>query len=115
MTSSTTKIQPVTDGTTPNGGPPPREHGLAVLRSKESKSLISLAQDALSQTHDVGYQLHRAIHGYEPGTGDAPLERMLCEALACLETADHYLRMLGSVLDELTAQDGDPAGSGADR
>jgi hypothetical protein len=114
MTSSTTTIQAVTDGTT-NGATPPREHGLAVLRSKESKSLISLAQDALSQTHDVGYQLHKAIHGYEPGTSDAPLEQMLCEALACLETADHYLRMLGSVLDELKAQNGDPAGSDADR
>jgi hypothetical protein len=114
MTSST-KIQAVTDGTTTNGGPPPREHGLAVLRSKESKSLISLAQDALSQTHDVGYQLHKAIHGYEPETSDAPLEQLLCEALACLETADHYLRMLGSILDELKAQDGDPAGPDATR
>ena len=63
----------------------------------------------------MGYQLHKAIHGYEPGTSDARLEQLLCEALACLETADHYLRMLGSVLDELTAQNSSPAGSGADR
>ena len=115
MTSSTTKIQAVPDGTTTNGVTPPREHGLAVLRSKESRSLVSLAQDALSQTHDLGHELHGAIYGYKPGTSDAPLEQLLCEALACLETADHYLRMLGSVLDELTAQNGDPAGSGADR
>jgi hypothetical protein len=40
---------------------------------------------------------------------------MLCETLACLETADHYLRMLGSVLDELTAPNSDPAGSDATR
>jgi hypothetical protein len=114
MTSSTTKIQAVTDGTT-NGGSPPREHGLAVLRSMESKGLISLAQNALHQTCDAGHDLHAAIYGSEPGTSDAPLERLLCEALACLETADHYLRMLGSVLDELTAPTSDPAGSGATR
>jgi hypothetical protein len=113
MSSSTTKIQAVTDGT--NGATPPREHGLAVLRSMESKALISLAQDALSQTHDVGYQLHKAIHGREPTASEAPLEQLLCEALACLETADHYLRMLGSVLDELTAPNSDPADSGAGR
>jgi len=115
MTSSTTKIQAVPDGTTTNGGPPPRKHGLAVLRSMESKGLISLAQNALHQTCDAGHDLHAAIYGYEPGTSGAPCERLLCEALACLETADHYLRMLGSVLDELTAQDGDPAGSGVGR
>ncbi len=114
MTSSTTKIQAVPDGTT-NGGMPPREHGLAVLRSMESKALISLAQDALTETHDVGYQLHEAIYGRESKPTGAQLEQLLCEALACLETADHYLRMLGSVLDELTAQNSSPAGSGAGR
>ena len=30
----------------------------------------------------------------------AQLQDRLCEALTCLETTDHYLRMLGSVLDE---------------
>jgi hypothetical protein len=55
MTSSTTTIQAVPDGTTPNGGTPPREHGLAVLRCLESKALISLAQNALSETYDTGH------------------------------------------------------------
>jgi len=48
----------------------------------------------------------------------AQLQDRLCEALTCLETTDHYLRMLGSVLDERaetqdrTEQDGDPENPG---
>lgn len=101
MTSST--ITPAVS----NGGEPARpEHGVAVLRSKESMGLISLVQDALSETYDVGHEMHAAIYGKKPEVTDAQLEQMLCEALTCLETADHYLRMLGGVLDERTSPHG---------
>ena len=107
--TSTTKIQAASDGrTTTTQAPARREHGVAVLRSIESKSLVTLAQDALNETYNVGHELHSAIYGYEPDLADADLEQMLCEALTCLETADHYLRMLSSVLDERKAQDAKP-------
>ena len=120
MTSNSTKIQAAKDGGTTTDHPPARAHGLSVLRSIEAKSLISLAQDALDETHHVGYALHSAIYGFEPYTGEldsaeADTDQMLCEALTCLETADHYLRMLGSVLDERKAQNSEPTGSGPGR
>lgn len=120
MTSNSTKIQAASTGGTTTDQPAVREHGLSVLRSNEAKSLISLAQDALDQTYHVGHALHSAIYGFEPYTGErdsteADTDQMLCEALTCLETADHYLRMLGSVLDERKAQNGDNAGSDAAR
>ena len=109
MTSSSTKIQAATDGGTTTDHPPARAHGLSVLRSIEAKSLISLVQDALDETHHVGYALHSAIYGFEPAPASWTRPRLTpssrcCEALTCLETADHYLRMLGSVLDEREAQ-----------
>jgi hypothetical protein len=108
MTSSTTKIQAATGGETTKNEPAQPEHGVTVLRARESRSLISLAQDALTETHCVGYELHQAIYRDEPKLTDAQMEQLLCEALTCLETADHYLRMLGSVLDERKPQDGKP-------
>jgi hypothetical protein len=109
MTSSTTKIQAAGNGgTTTEPAPARREHGVAVLRSIESKSLITLAQDALSETHSVGHELHQAIYAHEPELSDEQMEETLCEALTCLETADHYLRMLSSVLDERKAHTGKP-------
>ena len=115
MTNSTTKIQAASNGGTTNEDENWRKHGVAALRFQESKGLISLAQEAMHETCDLGHDLHSAIYGDEPKLTDAQLEQLLCEALTCLETADHYLRMLGSVLDERKAQNGEPAGSGPAR
>ena len=100
MTSSTIKIQAASNGGTTNEDEDWRKHGVAALRFQESKGLISLAQEAMHETCDLGHDLHSAIYGDEPKLTDAQLEQLLCEALTCLETADHYLRMLDSVLEE---------------
>jgi hypothetical protein len=101
MTSSTTTIKAVKNGTAAE--PAKREHGLAVLREKEARALISLACDALHETSNLGHEMHGLI--YDADKADAPDARFqdfLEEALTCWQTADHYLRMLGSVIDERT-------------
>ena len=110
MTSSNTpaiKAVKDTDGTTPE--PKKRDHGIAVLRGKEAKSLINLACDALSESISVGYDMHDCI--YRPDGPEASLLEQLDEALTCLSTADHYLRMLDEVIDpgdETPAAPADP-------
>jgi hypothetical protein len=42
------------------------------------------------------------------------LRRKLAEALICLQTTEHYLRMLASVLDELFYETADPYGGAAE-
>lgn len=74
--------------------------GITVLRGKEVKSLVSLACDALSETHEVSHRLHRVIYKRDAQEGAGELRRMLADALACLATTEHYMRMLGSVIDE---------------
>jgi hypothetical protein len=101
MTSSNTTIKAVSDGTATE--PEKRDYGLAVLRATESARLISLVIDALHQTSEVTHEMHGRI--YKENTAnlpDAQLQQSLEEALTCLQTADHYLRMLSSVLDERT-------------
>ena len=67
MTSGITSITAASDGEdTAQRQADERTYGLAVLRGREAKALISVAM----------------------------------EALACLETAEHYLLMLGSVVGE---------------
>lgn len=103
MTSSTTTIKAVSDGTATE--PVKGEHGLAALRAKETRSLIGLACDAISETSRITNDLHGLI--YEMDDADAPdarLQQSLEEALTCWQTADHYLRMLGSVIDERTGE-----------
>lgn len=42
---------------------------------------------------------------YKPDDADVPdarIQEFLEEALSCWQAADHYLRMLGSVIDERT-------------
>jgi hypothetical protein len=95
MTSST-PITAVPDGTTSTAK---AEHGLSVLRRMEGQALIQIALDALWQATSVGDQIRK---GLGITTGDIPyveLQRKLLEALACMETADHYLRMLDGVID----------------
>ncbi len=75
--------------------------GLVKLRREETKALVSLAAEALSQTHSVGHDLHALIYDKNGEFDLAHCDRLLDEALACWQTADHYLRMLGSVLADL--------------
>jgi hypothetical protein len=118
MTSSTTTIKAVSDGTGTVKRPAPRREGLAALRDSEAKNLIGLVCDANRATSEVAHDLFDAIYDRETKTPAARLQDQLCEALTCLETTDHYLRMLGSVIDERaetqdrTEQDGDPEDPG---
>ena len=99
MTSSNTTIKAVSDGTATE--PEKRNYGLAVLRETESARLISLVNDALHQTSEVTHAMHGRIYKEDAADlPDAQLQKSLEEALTCLQTADHYLRMLSSVLDE---------------
>ena len=115
MTSSTTTIKAVSDGNGTAKRPAPRRDGLAALRESEAKNLIDLACDAARATADVTHDMFQDIYDRDhKNPPAAQLQDRLCEALTCLETTDHYLRMLGSVLDERaetqerTEQNGDP-------
>jgi hypothetical protein len=84
------------------------EHGLAVLRDKEGRGLISLACDALGEVFNLAHEMHAQLYSKDPAD-DRELQQLNVEAQACLETAEHYLLMLGSVFEERTAPpDPDP-------
>jgi hypothetical protein len=116
MTSSSiTPITAASDGDSTAGRQAAkREHGLAVLRHDEAKGLISLACGAISQTHSVGHEMHTLIYDRDGQFQPDRLEDLLTEVLACWEAADHYMRMLGSVLADFDPQPGnslaDPGG-----
>lgn len=98
MTSSTTIT--AADGGEVRGKPPELAHGLAVLRQLEAQGLIRVVDHALYETQMLTHQLDKGLNrtpGEDLPAGD--LQRILLEALSCLETADHYLRMLDGVLD----------------
>jgi hypothetical protein len=100
MTSGITQITAASDGEdTAQRQATERTYGLAVLRGREAKALISLGMDALGDALSVGHDLHTAIYE-KNSTPGAELETQLAEVLACLETAEHYLLMLGSVVGE---------------
>ena len=101
MTSGINQITAVSDGEDTAQRPAAkREHGLAVLRDREAKALISLGMDALGEAHSVGHDLHQAIYDRDASTPGAELQEQLAELLTCMEAAEHYLLMLGSVFDE---------------
>jgi hypothetical protein len=101
MTSGITSITAASDGEdTAQRQATERTYGLAVLRSREAKALISLGMDAIGEAHSVGHDLHTAIYDRNTSTPGADLQDQLAEVLACLETAEHYLLMLGSVVGE---------------
>jgi hypothetical protein len=110
MTSSRiTPIQAASDGESTAGRQVAKhEHGLAVLRNDEAKGLISLACGAISETHSVGHEMHTLIYDRDGEFQPGRLDCLLTEALACWEAADHYLRMLGSVLADYDPQSGSP-------
>src|SRR5215469_9544564 len=109
MTSS---ITPVTAAS--NAGDttstPERERprpGLPQLRDREAKALIHLGLDALGEASDLGHDMHKAIYDTSTGTERYPeLQEQLTEVLTCLETAEHYLFMLGTVFEEHPARTG---------
>ncbi len=82
-----------------------RKHGLAVLRGKEGRGLISLACDALYEASNLASEIHARLYVEDPAD-DRDLQQLMGEARACIETAEHYLLMLGSVAEERTAPPG---------
>ena len=102
MTSNITPITAASNGgdTTTASEPERPRHGLPALREKEARELVSLGMDALGEAHSVGHDLHQAIYDSNSSTSGAELEDQLAEVLTCLETAEHYLFMLGSVFEE---------------
>jgi hypothetical protein len=105
MTNSITPITSASGGESTAGRQQKeRKHGLAVLRRDEAKALISLATEAVSQTHGVGHEIHTLIYARDGQFRPDTLDCLLTEALTCWETADHYLRMLGSVLSDYDPQ-----------
>ena len=110
----TSNITPITaagndgDTDTHEDGEARPEHGLAVLRGKEGRGLISLACDALYEISNLAHEMHTELYATVPAEG-RNLQQLHGEALTCLETAEHYLLMLGSVLEErATPQDPAP-------
>ena len=98
MTS--TIAQDASNGAKTETKPAERDYGIAVMRDKEAKALISLASDCVSETSRITHEMHIVIYDRDPKVNDAELQQQLDEALSCWQTADHYLRMLDSVLEE---------------
>ena len=98
MTS--TIAQGASNGAKTETKPAERDYGLAVMREKETKALISLACDCISETARLTHEMHTVIYDRNTKVSDAELQQQLDEALSCWQTADHYLRMLDSVLEE---------------
>jgi hypothetical protein len=110
MTRSITPITAATGGDKPTRADEKAlpGHGLSVLRGKEGRGLISLACDALGETFNLVHEMHAQLYAKDPAD-DRELQQLNGEALTCLQTADHYLRMLGSVFEErTTSNDPDP-------
>ena len=80
--------------------PAKRDYGIAVMREKETKALIGLACDCIREAQQVTHEMHSVIYDRDTTVNDAELQQQLDEALSCWQTADHYLRMLDSVLEE---------------
>ena len=76
------------------------EYGVLKLRQREAQALIGIGTDALSQAHHLGCDIHAAIYDKDASITDATLQDRLAEVLTCMETAEHYLLMLGSVVGE---------------
>jgi hypothetical protein len=106
MTSST-PVKAATDGMITSANTD-AEDPVDELRRSERCGLISLACDAVHAASDLGHEMHTGI--YKPGTvPTAEVQRKLLAALTCLETAEHYLRMLDEVIDPGLDEATDPA------
>jgi hypothetical protein len=101
MTSNITPITAASnDGDTTSQESERPRHGLPALREREARELISLGLDALHEATQVGHDMHSVLYGENATASYPQLEAQLTEAQTCLETAEHYLFMLGSVLEE---------------
>ena len=110
MTSSTPDTTAASNSGTITSAPAPPDHGVMALRDIEAKGLIALACEANHETTRLAHDLHDAIYG-----GDGPSERaeaLLDETLTCLQTAEHYLLMLGSVFEQRTKNPGSQGPTG---
>lgn len=100
MTSNITPITAASNGgDTATATERPR-HGLSALREREARELVHLGLEALHEASNVGHDMHTVLYGEDAVASYPQLEAQLAEALACLETAEHYLFMLGSVFEE---------------
>jgi len=101
MTSSTTTIKAVSpvNGDGPTGSQEV-DFGRAQLHEQEALSLIHLVCEAQHQAAGISSQLHKLIYEAWDTVSRSRLERLITETQACLQAADHYLLMLGSVADE---------------
>jgi hypothetical protein len=109
MTSNITPITAASNGgdtTTTTERP---RHGLPALREREARELISLGTDALHEASQVGHDMHSVLYGENATASYSQLQAQLAEALTCLETAEHYLFMLGSVFEEHANRNRPPA------
>jgi hypothetical protein len=119
MTSTVTTIKAVRDSDGTNGKPK-REHGLAQLRATEARGLIRLVSEADYEGGEVLHALHELIYSNWDSASKAELEGLVAEVQLCMQAADHYLLMLGSVIDEREdtpreqqdQDDGDPGDPG---
>jgi hypothetical protein len=78
----------------------PPGHGLSVLRGIEARALISLGTEALGEAGKLGAELYGLIYQKNARIRDHRLADKLAEMVACVQTAEHYLLMLGSVVGE---------------
>jgi hypothetical protein len=78
----------------------PPGHGLSVLRGIEARALISLGTEALGEAGKLGAELYGLIYHKNARIRDHRLADKLAEMVACVQTAEHYLLMLGSVVGE---------------
>ena len=100
MTSNITPITAATNGGDTTTEPERPRHGLPALRAREARELIGLGLDALHEASNLGHDMHSVLYGDDATASYPQLQAQLAEALACLETAEHYLFMLGSVFEE---------------
>jgi hypothetical protein len=99
MTSNITPITAASNGDTTTEPERPR-HGLPALREKEAKELVHLGLSALSEASNLGHDMFTVLYGDNAAESYPQLQAQLAEAVTCLETAEHYLFMLGSVFEE---------------
>ncbi len=83
-------------------------------------ALIRLVSEADYEGGEVLHALHELIYSNWDSASKAELEGLVAEVQLCMQAADHYLLMLGSVIDEREdtpreqqdQDDGDPGDPG---
>ena len=109
MTSNITPIPAASNGATRPHEPERPRHGMPALREREARELVGLGLDALHEASNVGHDMHTVLYGENATASYPQLQAQLAEALTCLETAEHYLFMLGSVFEEHATRNRPPA------